>query len=1056
MADQPKTYQAVMVSSTFTDLEGHRREVIRAIESFDLLPKVMENDGARADSDVINSSLGFVRDAAAYVGLISHKYGQTPICPRRNPDAISLSELEFNLAVALDRPILLFIMADDHPVTKADVESDPAKAAKLEAFKARARQKRPDSEVERLYEEFHSREDFATKAAIALGRLADYLRRRSGPASAAAAAEADAAEPEEPAPPAPPELRAVPRYLGSHAFVGRLSELETLDDWSGRSDPNPVLLFEAIGGSGKSMLTWEWITRRAAVVRGDWAGRFWYSFYERGALMTDFCRQALSYMTSRPLEDFAKMRIRELSARFIDELERRPWLLVLDGLERVLVAYHRLDAAQLRDEEADAADDQIGRRDPCAAIRPQDDELLRLLATVTPSKILVSSRLTPRAFVNRAGDRVPGVRREILSGLRPADAEALVRACGVTGQSKAIRAYLQANCDCHPLVVGALAGLVNDYLPDRGNFDAWAEDPDYGRALNLADLDLTQRRNHILDTAIAALPSEAQRLLETLALLQRGADFELLKALNPHLPPEPEKVEEPRDPEQGFYWPYQSESERARAKADYARQRKAYPAYVAALAAWRADPEVRAAPGRLRETVRDLERRGLLQYELGERRYDLHPVVRGVAAGRMDARKKQERGTQVVNYFKAQGQPAWEEVDDLETVAPALQLVATLTQIGRFEEAMQVYRGSLAIVLWANLRADAEAVALLKSFFPDGWDADAVPLAASNLSYLLNNASLHLESSDLAQALRLAERSIRVKIDLDDVMNLAIALAVIARFLGQSGRLAGQGRLLALGRDLARAAADPDNLFGAMLDLFSYASRTGDFDRADRLWAELDPMGRDWPRAIYRPGDAELAHAQDRFRRGDLTEEGLSEAEALSRKGRSRDGILNLARLRGQYHLARGEAGPAAESLAEAVRMAREGIEDDAEAEALLALARLRAAEPIDARAEAERLDGSGGAAALAVAELWRELGEGERAAAAALRAHRWAAADGDPYLFRHELDRARALLTALGAPLPAVPRYDPGSSTPYPWEADVKALIARLDAERAEADEDD
>ena len=92
---------------------------------------------------------------------------------------------------------------------------------------------------------------------------------------------------------------------------------------------------------------------------------------------------------------------------------------MLDGLERVLVAYHRYDAAQMRDEEADTAVDQIGKRDPCAAIRPEDDDLLRRLAAVAPSKILVSSRLTPLALVNRAGTVVPGVRREILPGLRP-------------------------------------------------------------------------------------------------------------------------------------------------------------------------------------------------------------------------------------------------------------------------------------------------------------------------------------------------------------------------------------------------------------------------------------------------------------------------------------------------------------------------------------------------------------------------------------------------------------------------------------------------------------
>ena len=58
-------------------------------------------------------------------------------------------------------------------------------------------------------------------------------------------------------------------------------------------------MFEAIGGSGKSMLTWEWVTNHATDVRKDWAGRFWYSFYEKGALMADFCESKEALAASR-------------------------------------------------------------------------------------------------------------------------------------------------------------------------------------------------------------------------------------------------------------------------------------------------------------------------------------------------------------------------------------------------------------------------------------------------------------------------------------------------------------------------------------------------------------------------------------------------------------------------------------------------------------------------------------------------------------------------------------------------------------------------------------
>src|SRR6185503_19944577 len=123
---QPRPVPQVMVSSTFTDLQEHRAALIDAIHAHRLHANVMENDSARL-VDVIDSSLQMVRDSAAYIGVISLKYGQTPECLARNPDKLSITELEFNEAQRLGRPILLFIMGDEHPVKKADIEKDPDK-----------------------------------------------------------------------------------------------------------------------------------------------------------------------------------------------------------------------------------------------------------------------------------------------------------------------------------------------------------------------------------------------------------------------------------------------------------------------------------------------------------------------------------------------------------------------------------------------------------------------------------------------------------------------------------------------------------------------------------------------------------------------------------------------------------------------------------------------------------------------------------------------------------------------------------------------------------------
>lgn len=174
---EPRLYPGVMVSSTFKDLEQHRAALMRAIDGQELKHIAMEDDSAKPDVDVIESSLHKVQNSSAYIGVISHKYGQTPKSPDSNPDELSLTELEFNQAQRLRRPILLFIMGDDHPVRKGEVEIDPAKIKKLEAFHERAKRIRPDSAVHRVYAEFNSLEEFTAKAIQSVAELRRFLEQ---------------------------------------------------------------------------------------------------------------------------------------------------------------------------------------------------------------------------------------------------------------------------------------------------------------------------------------------------------------------------------------------------------------------------------------------------------------------------------------------------------------------------------------------------------------------------------------------------------------------------------------------------------------------------------------------------------------------------------------------------------------------------------------------------------------------------------------------------------------------------------------------------------------
>ncbi len=238
----------------------------------------------------------------------------------------------------------------------------------------------------------------------------------------------------------------------------------------------------------------------------------------------------------------------------------------------------------------------------------------------------------------------------------------------------------------------------------------------------------------------------------------------------------------------------------------------------------------------------------------------------------------------------------------------------------------------------------------------------------------------------------------------------------------------------------------PVDLFRARLSHLTALAVPGRWDEAEEMWNLLDPMGRDWPRHIYRPGDAEQYRSELMlFPQGRLTEEDLAAAELLARTGQNRKAIRILHRLRGEWRISRGEHALAAESLQDAIRMAHESGFPDPESETLLALARFHLQQLPAAREEALRLSAGRDPAHLALAELWRALGDTEQAARHAQAAYRYAWADGEPHVRRHALDRAKTLLRQLGEDIPALPAYDPARYPREPWEDEIAAAITKL-----------
>ena len=181
-----------------------------------------------------------------------------------------------------------------------------------------------------------------------------------------------------------------------------------------------------------------------------------------------------------------------------------------------------------------------------------------------------------------------------------------------------------------------------------------------------------------------------------MSLLPESFDYAILAALNPHRPAEPEAVPEPERPEDG--WDMGAPVE--------GRRRSTLGAST--LPPWSGGGSMsgRMRPGRphrkhsaaadaLSVTVRDLEQRGLLQYERQAGRWDLHPVVRAVASSRLRDRDRDHLGQQIIDYFSQRPHNRYEQAETLDDLRDAITVVRTLFQMGRKQEAWYALEGDL-------------------------------------------------------------------------------------------------------------------------------------------------------------------------------------------------------------------------------------------------------------------------------------------------------------------------------------------------------------------------
>jgi tetratricopeptide (TPR) repeat protein len=292
-------------------------------------------------------------------------------------------------------------------------------------------------------------------------------------------------------------------------FTGRAAEQKMLDDWLA-DNTNRLFILRALGGFGKSALSWQWINTH--VNPAEWTKLVWWSFYEGDASFEHFIEEALKYLKLEVPQSK-----REQVDKLLHAMQSQKVLLIMDGFERALRAYSSMSAAYQGDEEPKLDDNQLDCVDVNAEL------FLKSVCSLPnlKSKALMTTRLTPRAIKPR-GELMLGCIEEELTSMQPADAVTFFQRQKIKGTHTEIEAAC-ALYGYHPLSLRLLAGRI---LKDFEN----PADIIVAQRLKI-DGDMIQQKHHVLEVSYDSLPEQEQKLLSTIACFRSPVEYKTLESI---------------------------------------------------------------------------------------------------------------------------------------------------------------------------------------------------------------------------------------------------------------------------------------------------------------------------------------------------------------------------------------------------------------------------------------------------------------------------------------------------------------------------------------------
>jgi hypothetical protein len=987
MPDNPSARPIVMISSTALDLPAHRKEVLDACLRQSTIPKMQEHlpassTDAESGAEAIRVSLEMVDEAEIYLGVFANRYGYVPAGQN-----ISITEMEYNRAVERGLTRLIFLMHDEHALRASEVETGEG-AEKLKKLKERLKN-------ENVVNFFKSPEDLR---AHVINSLSQYREQHGKRDIEEFHYISDI--------PTPPEAYIAHPYTLLHAkgFIGRQEELNLLTDWVTKSDEKiyqaRILNIVAIGGMGKSALAWKWFNDIAPHEMKPLAGRIWWSFYESDARYENFIVRTLAYVTQRPREEVQKMPLPECEENLLSILDREPFLVVLDGFERLLIAYARMDAARLMDDDFDektanrvadarglpesAAQSFTGQRQLRQTADPRAGAFLRKLATRRAARILITTRLYPRDLQDKHTDEaIPGSYPHFLLKLSDDDALNLWRTFNVGGSREELLPLFRA-FDNHALLIKALAGEIKRYKRAPGDFKQWRQHHPNFDPSRFPVLKETQA--HVLDYALRGLDEKASRTLHTIAAFRMPAAYETLLAL-----------------------------------------------LVGEGKLFISDNE-------LDDALTDLEDdRSLLGWDKRANRYDLHPLVRGVVWSGLGDDTRQGVYTSLHAHFEAVPKiDDYLQVKSFEDLTPAIELYNTLIGLGRFEDACDLFYERLDKATLYRLSASRQRVELLEMLFPDGLEQLPRLNRQATQAYTLNAlaAGYHFNGQP-GRAASLLRRHNKIYSEMKDDDSLSIGLCNLSDTLWLAGALCesefSARRALVINREQNDRFAEAVSLYLLGVTLAARGLATESESALQRALRIFVAQSHSQFAGVVNAYLAQRAQWRGEFA---LALSFANRAWELAHVQNYEGDFIHAARVQGAAALGLSDFVTADERLHHALTRARMVNLAEDELHALVALAELRRRQK-ESKAARELLDDVWEAAERGpyphvhsdaynvLAQIERDAGNTEKAVEAATKAYQLAWCDGIPFAYHWGLEKARQHLRELGAPEPLMPPFD-------------------------------